>query len=162
MLPRYSTGYNLPQKHHGMLPSFEQLKKQGKHRPESTTKSRHGCLKVIGWLFLVAIILIVVSVPILFGLLVTGTLDEIQPIATNPLYLEVLSILWEQHIISPPIHVTIDKIQVQSDHDPLPWSIFATGGPGDIVLSISGMGHISSRTLWHNQVALASSLRPWL
>ena len=30
------------------------------------------------------------------------------------------------------------------------------------LLSISGMGHISSRTLWHNQVALANSLRPWL
>ena len=30
------------------------------------------------------------------------------------------------------------------------------------VLSISEMGHFLNRTLWHNQVALTSSLRPWL
>ena len=30
------------------------------------------------------------------------------------------------------------------------------------VLSISEMGHFLNRTLRHNQVALASSLRPWL
>jgi len=33
---------------------------------------------------------------------------------------------------------------------------------GIIVLSISEMGHFLNRTLWHNQVALISSLRPWL
>jgi len=30
------------------------------------------------------------------------------------------------------------------------------------VLSISAMGHFFDRTLWHNQVALTTSLRPWL
>ena len=30
------------------------------------------------------------------------------------------------------------------------------------VLSISEMGHFLNRTLWHNQVALTSSMRPWL
>ncbi|MFH1381958.1 MAG: hypothetical protein ABIH70_03595 [Chloroflexota bacterium] len=30
------------------------------------------------------------------------------------------------------------------------------------VLSISEMGHFLNRTLWHNQAALTSSLRPWL
>ncbi len=30
------------------------------------------------------------------------------------------------------------------------------------LLSISEMGHFLNRTLWHNQVALASSLRPRL
>jgi len=30
------------------------------------------------------------------------------------------------------------------------------------MLSISEMGHFLNRTLWHNQVALTSSLRPWL
>jgi len=30
------------------------------------------------------------------------------------------------------------------------------------VLSISEMGHLLNRTLWHNQTALTSSLRPWL
>ena len=33
------------------------------------------------------------------------------------------------------------------------------GGEGLCVLSISEMGHFLNRTLWHNQVALASSLR---
>jgi len=30
------------------------------------------------------------------------------------------------------------------------------------VLAISEMGHFLNRTLWHNQAALTSSLRPWL
>jgi len=30
------------------------------------------------------------------------------------------------------------------------------------MLSISEMGHFLNRTLWHDQVALTSSLRPWL
>jgi hypothetical protein len=30
------------------------------------------------------------------------------------------------------------------------------------VLSISKTGHFLNRTLWHNQAALTSSLRPWL
>ena len=30
------------------------------------------------------------------------------------------------------------------------------------LLSISEMGHFLNRTLWHNQAALTSSLRPWL
>jgi multimeric flavodoxin WrbA len=30
------------------------------------------------------------------------------------------------------------------------------------VLSISEMGHFLNRTLWQNQAALTSSLRPWL
>jgi len=31
-----------------------------------------------------------------------------------------------------------------------------------VVLSISEMGHFLNRTLWHDQAALTSSLRPWL
>ena len=30
------------------------------------------------------------------------------------------------------------------------------------LLSISEMGHFLNRTLWHDQAALTSSLRPWL
>ena len=33
---------------------------------------------------------------------------------------------------------------------------------GAELLSISEMGHFLNRTLWHNQAALTSSLRPWL
>ena len=36
------------------------------------------------------------------------------------------------------------------------------GSEGLIVLSISEMGHLLNRTLWHNQAASTSSLRPWL
>jgi len=38
----------------------------------------------------------------------------------------------------------------------------ATAVHGITVLSISEMGHFLNRTLWHDQAALTSSLRPWL
>jgi hypothetical protein len=59
--------------------------------------------------------------------------------------------------------LTEDISKLDTEYSSIRVGLGPRGGlSGYIVLSISEMGHFLNRTLWHDQAALTSSLRPWL